>query len=51
MDEILLPTLKGFQEDGLDFKGVLFVGLMLSADGPKVIEFNNRFGVRRRNQC
>jgi phosphoribosylamine--glycine ligase len=41
---ILAPTLKGFQEDGLDFKGVLFVGLMISKDGPKVIEFNNRFG-------
>ena len=33
-----------FQEDGLDFKGVLFIGLMISDDGPKVIEFNNRFG-------
>lgn len=44
MDDILAPTLKGFQEDGLDFKGVLFVGLMISEDGPKVIEFNNRFG-------
>ena len=43
-DRILAPTLKGFQEDGLDFKGVLFVGLMISKDGPKVIEFNNRFG-------
>ena len=42
--EILDPTLKGFQEDGLDFKGVLFIGLMISKDGPKVIEFNNRFG-------
>lgn len=42
--EILEPTLKGFQEDGLDFKGVLFIGLMISKDGPKVIEFNNRFG-------
>ncbi|NLD19460.1 MAG: phosphoribosylamine--glycine ligase [Clostridiales bacterium] len=42
--EILLPTLKGFQEDGLDFKGVLFIGLMISEKGPKVIEFNNRFG-------
>lgn len=41
---ILEPTLKGFQEDGLDFKGVLFIGLMISEDGPKVIEFNNRFG-------
>ena len=43
-ERILKPTLKGFQEDGLDFKGVLFIGLMLSEDGPKVIEFNNRFG-------
>jgi phosphoribosylamine--glycine ligase len=44
MDEILLPTLHGFQKNGLDFKGVLFVGLMISDEGPKVIEFNNRFG-------
>lgn len=42
--EILEPTLAGFQKDGLDFKGVLFIGLMISKDGPKVIEFNNRFG-------
>ncbi len=43
-EEILQPTLAGFQADGLKFKGVLFVGLMLTEDGPKVIEFNNRFG-------
>ena len=43
-ERILKPTLAGFKEDGLDFKGVLFIGLMLSEDGPKVIEFNNRFG-------
>ena len=43
-ERILEPTLKGFQEDGLDFRGVLFIGLMISEDGPKVIEFNNRFG-------
>lgn len=43
-ERILEPTLKGFQEDSLDFKGVLFIGLMISEDGPKVIEFNNRFG-------
>lgn len=43
-ERILLPTLKGFQDDGLDFQGVLFIGLMLSEDGPQVIEFNNRFG-------
>ncbi len=42
--EILKPTLEGFQKDGLDFKGVLFIGLMIGEEGPKVIEFNNRFG-------
>lgn len=43
-ERILEPTLAGFQADGLDFQGVLFIGLMLSDEGPKVIEFNNRFG-------
>ena len=43
-ERILEPTLKGFQKDGLDFKGILFIGLMITDDGPKVIEFNNRFG-------
>ncbi len=43
-EEILNPTLAGFQADGLDFQGVLFIGLMISEKGPKVIEFNNRFG-------
>lgn len=43
-ERILEPTIKGFQKDGLDFKGVLFIGLMISDEGPKVIEFNNRFG-------
>ena len=43
-EKILEPTINGFQKDGLDFKGVLFIGLMITDDGPKVIEFNNRFG-------
>jgi phosphoribosylamine--glycine ligase len=43
-EDILLKTLEGFKSDGLDFRGVLFVGLMLTEKGPKVIEFNNRFG-------
>ena len=43
-EDILLKTLEGFKEDGLDFRGVLFIGLMLTEEGPKVIEFNNRFG-------
>ena len=43
-ERILEPTIKGFQMDGLDFKGILFIGLMITDQGPKVIEFNNRFG-------
>ena len=43
-DRILTPTFEGFKKDGLDFVGVLFIGLMITNDGPKVIEFNNRFG-------
>jgi phosphoribosylamine--glycine ligase len=41
---ILTPTFEGFKQDSLDFVGVLFIGLMIGEDGPKVIEFNNRFG-------
>jgi phosphoribosylamine---glycine ligase len=44
MAEIVEPTLKGMAEMGAPFKGVLFVGLMIGADGPKLIEFNVRFG-------
>lgn len=43
-DEVLIKSLKGFQEDGLDFRGILFVGLMLTPDGEKVLEYNCRFG-------
>jgi phosphoribosylamine--glycine ligase len=43
-ERILAPVYEGFKADGLDFRGVLFIGLMLTEDGPKVIEFNNRFG-------
>lgn len=42
--KILEPTFKGFKKEGLKFKGVLFIGLMLTKNGPEVIEFNNRFG-------
>jgi phosphoribosylamine--glycine ligase len=44
MREIVEPTLRGMAEMGCPFSGVLFVGLMISADGPKLIEFNVRFG-------
>ncbi|GHU49554.1 phosphoribosylamine--glycine ligase [Clostridia bacterium] len=42
--QILAPVHEGFKRDGLDFRGVLFIGLMITDKGPKVIEFNNRFG-------
>jgi phosphoribosylamine---glycine ligase len=42
--EILDRFLAGIQADGLDFRGMLFPGLMITADGPKVLEFNCRFG-------
>jgi len=44
MNEIVLPVLEGMRAEGSEFRGFLFVGLMLTADGPKVIEFNVRFG-------
>ncbi|MBR9989702.1 MAG: phosphoribosylamine--glycine ligase [Gemmatimonadetes bacterium] len=42
--EILLPTLTAMREDGHEFRGLLYAGLMLTSSGPKVIEFNARFG-------
>ena len=42
--EILLPTLRAMNAEGFTFKGVLYVGLMLTKDGPKVVEYNARFG-------
>ena len=44
MREIVEPTLDGMAEMGAPFTGVLFVGLMITAEGPKLIEFNVRFG-------
>jgi phosphoribosylamine--glycine ligase len=43
-ERILAPTLAGLHTDGLDFRGCLYVGLMLTAQGPKVVEYNCRFG-------
>ncbi|HZT57195.1 MAG TPA: phosphoribosylamine--glycine ligase [Pyrinomonadaceae bacterium] len=42
--EIVGPTLAGARADGLNFRGVLFVGLMLTPEGPRVLEYNVRFG-------
>jgi phosphoribosylamine--glycine ligase len=44
MDEIIAPTLAGMAAEGAPFRGVLFAGLMISPAGPKLIEFNTRFG-------
>ena len=43
-DEIVSPVLAGMDHEGHPYRGFLYVGLMLTADGPKVIEFNVRFG-------
>jgi phosphoribosylamine--glycine ligase len=42
--EIVEPTLQGAHDEGFPFRGVLFIGLMLTADGPSVLEYNVRFG-------
>jgi len=42
--EIVEPVLDGMRAEGAPFRGFLYVGLMLTADGPKVVEFNVRFG-------
>jgi phosphoribosylamine--glycine ligase len=44
MDEIIRPTVAGMAAEGRPFKGVLFAGIMVTRDGPKLIEFNVRFG-------
>jgi phosphoribosylamine---glycine ligase len=44
MDEIVLPTVRAMKARGTPFRGVLFAGLMLTPDGPKLIEYNVRFG-------
>ena len=44
MEEIVLPTVRAMKADGIPFKGVLYAGLMIGAEGPKLIEYNCRFG-------
>ena len=43
-DEIIAPTIEGLREDGCEYRGVLYCGLMITDAGPKVVEFNVRFG-------
>jgi phosphoribosylamine--glycine ligase len=42
--DILVPTVDGLVREGINYKGVLYAGLMLTSNGPKVLEFNCRFG-------
>ena len=44
MRRIIIPTLQGMKEEGREFKGVLYAGLMIKGADPKVLEFNVRFG-------
>src|SRR6266540_3311404 len=44
MDEIVMPTIRAMQQMGCPYKGVLYAGLMITAAGPKLIEYNARFG-------
>ncbi|PYG86936.1 phosphoribosylamine--glycine ligase [Ruminiclostridium sufflavum DSM 19573] len=44
MKEIFIPTIEAMNNEGRKFKGVLYFGLMLTKDGPKVLEYNARFG-------
>src|SRR5690606_24501535 len=43
-DDVFAPTLAALRDDGRTFRGLLYAGLMLTAEGPKVVEFNARFG-------
>ena len=43
-DTILKPWLKGCAAEGIDFRGIIYPGVMLTHDGPKILEFNARFG-------
>ena len=44
MEKIFLPTVAALKAEGRPFKGVIYFGLMLTKDGPKVVEYNARFG-------
>lgn len=44
MDTVITPVIRGMAAEGREYRGVLYAGLMLTQDGPKVLEFNCRFG-------
>ena len=43
-EDVVIPTIEALRDEGVRYRGLLYAGLMLTADGPKVIEFNCRFG-------
>ena len=43
-EKVIKPILRGMAEEGMPFKGILYAGLMITEEGPKVLEFNVRFG-------
>ncbi len=44
IDRVMLPAVNGMRAEGIPYQGVLYAGLMITTDGPKVLEFNARFG-------
>jgi len=44
LDQIVVPTVRGLTEEALEFRGVLFIGLMVDEGQPRVLEYNTRFG-------
>ena len=44
LDETVAPTMTALNRDGLNYKGIIFIGLMITAEGPKILEYNTRFG-------
>jgi phosphoribosylamine--glycine ligase len=44
LENVMIPVVKGMKEEGCQYKGILYAGLMMTDDGPKVLEFNCRFG-------
>lgn len=43
-EKVVIPTIQGLMSDQLDYRGVIFIGLMMSSSGPVAIEYNTRFG-------
>ena len=44
LENVMIPVVKGMEKEGCQYKGILYAGLMMTNDGPKVLEFNCRFG-------